>query len=152
MKIDDSNATIIMAASLAERTCQLISEGWVKGALRRGHDRVEKFCIHGAINLAMQEMFSNPEVHREVEDIVVAVIVDEARTKHAYKGGMGYGLPAAAFNDAKSTSHEDVVNVIKATSQRLWGLALEDQEAAPISWAAVDDESVEQYLHATITN
>lgn len=157
-----ADSTLALAAAVAERACDLIQEGWVKGRMSTSVDGVPvQFCVHGAIDLAMAEIFGSKRAGAEAEVIATAFIVDEAQTQYNFKGSWkSGGIPAAGFNDAASTKHQDVLNVMEAATERLWGLALEEEfpalkenkHWAPSQWAEVDvnSEDAQQFLYATL--
>lgn len=170
LTVDDT--VLGLAASVAGRACELLTDGWTKGKLYGGAGGVQEFCIHGAINLAIEEVFGpGTSVGRshidgtrmvtsgaaDVEAVAVAFIIDEAKAQHEYKGG-GMFLGAAGFNDAPERKHAEVLAVVDSASKRLWDLADEQQEAGsasgwtPSQWATADVESVvaQQYLNATL--
>ncbi len=170
LTVDDT--VLGLAASVAGRACELLADGWTKGKLYGGEGGVQEFCIHGALNLAIEEVFGpGTSVGRhhldgtrmvtsgasDVEAVAVAFIVDEAATQHAYKGG-GMFLGAAGFNDAPERKHEEVLAVVGNASKRLWDLSMEQQtEGAgsgwtPSKWADVDvnSEEAKQYLYASL--
>jgi hypothetical protein len=173
MSVDD--AFISLAASVVERTRELIADGWVKGSLTGGFSGVQEFCIHGAMGLALQEMFgetgdtgrvnvcggiaASARGYGEVEALATAFIVDEAANQYGFKGSWQHGgIAAAPFNDAATTKHQDVLNVLDGASKRLWEVGL-DMAGAPPSdawvpskWAEVDvqSEDAQQFLYATL--
>ncbi len=170
LTVDDT--VLGLAASVAGRACELLADGWVKGTLYAGEGGAESFCIHGALNLAIEEVFGpGTSIGRhhidgtrmvtsgasDVEAVAVAFIVDEAATQHQYKGG-GMFLGAAGFNDAPERKHEEVLKVVGNASKRLWDLSMEQQtEGAgsgwtPSKWASIDvePEVVNQYLYAPL--
>ena len=170
LTVDDT--VLGVAASVAGRACELLADGWVKGKLYDGPGGVSSFCIHGAINLAIEEVFgdgaSAGRSHidgtrmissgaSDVEAVAVAFIIDEAAAQHKYKGG-GMFLGAAAFNDAPERKHEEVLSVVGNASKRLWDLSMEQQTDGagsgwtPSKWAEVDvsTEEAKNYLYATL--
>jgi hypothetical protein len=158
MTVDD--AMISLAASVVERTHELIADGWVKGRMSDSVDGVPTaFCIHGALNLAMEEVFGNARGNEVVEVLAVAFICDEAKTQYNFQGSWKQGgIPAASFNDNAATKHEDVLSVLKSASKRLWEVGLDFAGAPstgdwkPSKWAEVDTQSEEaqQFLYATL--
>lgn len=158
-KMKAADSTLGLAAAVADRACELIQEGWVKGAM---HTKVDgapvQFCIHGAIDLAMEEIFGHKRLGAEAEVLATAFIVDEAQTQYGFKGSWKQGgIPAAGFNDVAERKHQDVLNVMGAAAERLWDLALERELAqdsgwTPSQWADVDvnSEDAQQFLHATL--
>ncbi len=170
LTVDDT--AIALAASIVDRTRELIADGWVKGKLNGGHGGVEEFCIHGAMGLALQELFGETgdtgrvnvcggiaAVNRgygDVEALATAFIVEEANSQYGYKGSWNHGgLAAAGFNDAPERKHEDVLNVLSSASKRLWDIGLETDTVdgwVPSKWAEVDVTSApaQQFLYATL--
>ena len=154
-----ADGTLGLAAAVTDRACELIKEGWVKG---RMHTKVDgapvQFCIHGALDLALEEIFGDKRLGAEAEVLATAFIVDEANTQYNYgRKVTGPGIPASSFNDASERKHEEVLNVLSAASQRLWDLSLEQTSAVdsgwePSKWADVDvnSEEAQQYLHASL--
>lgn len=158
MTVDD--ALINLAASVVDRTRELIADGWVKGKMSESVDGVPTaFCIHGALNLAMEEVFGHASGNATVEVLAVAFICDEAKSQYNFQGSWKQGgIPAASFNDNAATKHEDVLNVLGAASQRLWEVGLDFAAAPstsdwkPSKWADVDvqSEDAQQFLYATL--
>ena len=168
-------ATLAMAASIVDRAYDLIQDGWVQGRLYtsvEGSNATKEYCIHGAINLAIEEMFGNGQsvgrthvdgtrmLNRpasDINDVAVAFIIDEAVTHYNYKGG-GTFLGAAGFNDAPNRKLDDVLKVLSGASKRLWDLSLLNEASEDhfefSKWAdneIVDDQVALNYLYATIS-
>lgn len=163
MSVDD--AALTLAASVVERTRDLLQDGWVKGKLYEGVQGVEGFCIHGALNLAIEEVFGEGVAagrHHidgtrmvasgasDVEAIAVAFIVDEAATRYGYRNG-GMFLGAAAFNDAPERRLEEVLAVVGSAASRLWEVATDEMVATTPSYAEVDEETAQQFLYAQLS-
>jgi hypothetical protein len=55
MSID--SAICALAASIISRAHELMVGGYSKSQLNEGFGKVQKFCVHGAMNLAFIEMF-----------------------------------------------------------------------------------------------
>jgi len=118
---------------------------------------VQSFCIHGAIELSMEETFGQrdlrQDVQRDVEQVAVAFICDEA---FGSIKGSGAGIPAAAFNDAAERRHQEVIDVMERATSRLWSIALDPElSERPFEysqWADVDEAQATQYLHASLAN
>lgn len=155
-KLTADETVLGLAAAVTTRACELITDGWTKGKMRGGAGGVENFCIHGAVELAMHEVFATRNlkqlVQRDVEDVAVAFICDEAFG--SMKGHSG-GIPAAQFNDAGKRRHEEVTGVMERASERLWGLAVPSDETSTEAftyskWADVDEEQAKQYLYASL--
>lgn len=157
-----ADSTLGLAAAVTERACELIKDGWVKGRMSTSVDGAPvQFCIHGALDLALEEIFGQKRLGAEAEVLATAFIVDEAQTQYSFKGSWkNGGIPAAGFNDNAATKHQDVLTVMGAAAERLWGLALEEEFGAlrenphwtPSKWADVDVESedAKQLLYATL--
>ncbi len=144
LKVED--AILGLAASVAGRACELLSDGWVKGTWRSGEGGAETFCIHGAIDVALEEMFGNKQRNdsRYIEEIATAFIVDEAANQFNFTGKHC----AIGFNDASERKHEEVISVVAAASKRLWDLSIEQFSSSsetwtPSNWATADVASVE---------
>lgn len=160
MTVDD--AIINLAASVVDRTRELITDGWIKGHMSTSVDGAQTaFCIHGALNLALEEVFGAYQRGSDVEVLAVAFIVDEAKNQYGFKGSWQHGgIPAASFNDSPATKHEDVLNVLGAASKRLWsigmdwesGLSMDPSNWVPSKWAEADVQAPEaqQFLHASL--
>jgi len=162
-KIEDTALTL--AASVVDRARELLADGWAQGTLYEGRDGLpESFCIHGALNLAIEEVFgegtslgrSHIDGTRmvtsgaaDVEALAVALIVDEATNQFAYEGG-GMFLGAARFNDAADRKLDEVLSVVGRAAERLWDMALGHGEWTPSEWAQVDEATTEQFLRAGI--
>jgi hypothetical protein len=157
-----ADSTLGLAAAVTERACELIKDGWVKGRMHTAVDGAPvQFCIHGALDLALEEIFGQKTLGAEAEVLATAFIVDEAQTQYNFKGSWkNGGIPAAGFNDSAATKHQDVLSVMTAAAERLWGLALEQEFSslsenphwAPSKWADVDvqSEDAQQLLYATL--
>jgi hypothetical protein len=150
-----------LAAAITERACELIQDGWVKGRMKIEVDGAPvQFCIHGALNLAIKEIFGDRRLGAEAEVLAVAFIVDEAQSQYNFNGSWkDDGIPAAAFNDNPSTKHQDVLNIMSAAARRLWDLSLEQESAVGDSWqpsrwveADVESEEAKQFLYASLGN
>lgn len=167
MKMNVDDAALTLAASVVDRTCELLSDGWVKGKLYDGPNGVEQFCIHGALNLAIEEVFgAGTSIGRhhidgtrmltsgasDIEAIAVAFIVDEAATQYSYSGGHSLYLGAAGFNDAPERKLEDVLSVVGAAGKRLWSIAMDEETMGQVSWAPVDEEVAQQFMYASLAN
>lgn len=155
-KLQTDETILGLAASVTCRAHELIQDGWVKGRMSSGAGGAEKFCIHGAINLAMEEVFGRRDIsqniQRNVEDIAVAFICDEAfgRTKGHWSGG----IPAAVFNDAAARRHDEVLGVLDRAGQRLWAITMDTDSTEkivyPTQWAGVEETEAQQYLYASL--
>lgn len=170
ISVDDTVLTL--AASVVDRTRDLIQDGWVKGALNAGYKGAEEFCIHGAMGLALQEVFgytgdtgrvnvcggiaADNRGYGQVEAICTAFIVDEANSQFNFGGSFAIGnLSAAPFNDAAERKHEDVLSVLGAASKRIWDLTINPEPDFQFSqWADVDTqtEGAKQFLYASLGN
>lgn len=154
-KLTADETVLGLAAAVTSRACELIQDGWTKGKMRGGAGGVENFCIHGAIELAMEETFQARNlkqlVQRDVEDVAVAFICDEAFGKMQGHSG---GIPAAAFNDAAARKHAEVTGVLDRAAERLWSLAVDsDTELeSQLSWTQCEEneEQAKQYLYASL--
>jgi hypothetical protein len=153
-KLDNDDTVLGLAAAVTSRSCELITDGWTKGKMTGGTGGAAEFCIHGAINLAMEEIFGSQktQVQQSVEDIAVAFICDEAFGKMHSRSG---GIPAAAFNDAAARKHQEVLGVLGRAADRLWDLALGEETVSdytPSQWCEteVDAEEAKQYLYASL--
>lgn len=173
MSVDD--ALINIAASVVERTRDLIADGWVKGTLTAGFGGVQEFCIHGAMGLALQEVFgetgdtgrvnvcgglaATARGYGEVEALATAFIVEEAKNQYGFKGSWQHGgIAAAPFNDDPAVKHQDVLNVLESAASRLWTIGTDWESSShqswqPSQWADVDvsSEPAQQFLYATLT-
>ena len=163
-KMDVDDAAITLAASVVERTRDLLADGWVKGKLYDGVEGVEGFCIHGALNLAIEEVFGEGVAagrHHidgtrmvasgasDIEAIAVAFIVDEAATRYGYRGG-GMFLGAANFNDEPERKLEEVLEVVGSAAARLWEVAMDEMTAQAPSYVEVDEQAAQQFLYAQL--
>ncbi len=154
-KLKADEAILGLAASVTDRACELITDGWTKGRMRSGAGGVESFCIHGAIELAMEEVFGQrnvrSDVQRDVEDVACAFICDEAFTPG---GGKKVGHWAAGYNDAADRRHDEVTGVLDRAANRLWGLAVPDESSTESftysKYAEVDEEQAKQFLYASL--
>lgn len=167
MKITVEDTALTLAASVADRAYELLSDGWAQGTLYDGRNGLpEAFCVHGAINLAIEEVFgegtslgrSHIDGTRmvtsgasDVEALTVAFIVEEAASQFGYSGG-GMFLGAARFNDAPERKLNEVLAVVGAASKRLWDLALDNDGWEASRWAQVDEAAAQQFMQAGIAN
>lgn len=158
-KIDCDDATLALAASVVDRAHDLISEGWVKGKMSDGLE--SKFCIHGAVNLAIREIFGeggqySNHAARNVTELACMFIVDEAVGQPS-KGSLGAW--AAGWNDSAERTHEEVLKALDGAARRLWNLSVENEPVmseawAPSKWAETNiaSEPVQQFLFASLAN
>ncbi len=154
-KLTADDTILGLAASVCSRATELITEGWTKGKMRSGAGGVQSFCIHGAIELAMEEIFGardhRQEVQRDVEQVAVAFVCDEAFGEIRGRAG---GIPAAAFNDSSTRRHQEVIDVMSRATDRLWGVAFDvetTREPYQFSkWANVEETQAQQYMHQTL--
>jgi hypothetical protein len=159
-KLQNDEAVLGLAASVTSRACELIGDGWVKGQMRTMADGSPvSFCIHGAVELAMEEVFGiydkrQVQVQKDVEDVAVAFICDEAFNQRGTAMNFANGIPAAGYNDSSERKHEEVVGVLGRAAGRLWDLTVERESTSyvPSKWAEVDTESeqAQQYLYASL--
>lgn len=161
-KMKAADSTLGLAAAVTERACELIQEGWVKGRMNTTVEGAPvQFCIHGALDLALEEIFGQKNLGAEAEVLATAFIVDEAQAQYGFKGSWKQGgIPAAGFNDSAERKHQDVLSVMTAAAERLWGLSLEAEFSdlkenthwTPSKWADVDvhSEDAQQFLHASL--
>lgn len=149
--MDIGTATLAFAASCTDRAHDLIQDGWVKGAFATGFERVEQFCILGALDLALDEMDLQGTVRQDVRDIAILFIMDEA---FDITGKKQCSIPG--FNDASERKHDEVLEVLGNAAMRLWNLSVEQEDIGatwtPSKWADVDVASAEsqQYLNAVL--
>ena len=160
-KLTADETVLGLAAAVNDRATELITEGWTKGKMRGGSGGVQSFCIHGALNFALDELLPGREcdsVRAEVEQVAVAFICDEAF------GSMKQGgsIPAARFNDASERHHQEVIDVMERATQRLWSVTFDTasmpagQVATPTyefsQWAGVDEGEATKYLNVSLVN
>lgn len=147
--VDDQEATMALAASVVERAAELMEDGWCKGSLNRGEGEVQEFCVHGAMNLAFQEMYggqlecgiayvcgglaADRRGWGQVEAVATAILVDEANARYGYdpdawKRGM---MGVAPFNNDERRERTEVLAVLHGASERLWGMAMEGFRTEP---------------------
>lgn len=162
MSID--SATCALAASVIGRAKELMEDGYSKRSLNEGFKGVQKFCVHGAMNLAFIEMF--PERKEQcgrlfvcggfaateagygpIEAVATAILVDEATQRFSYdsnawKSGM---MGVAPLNDDPKRSKEDVLGILDGAERRLWALSLDGSDVE-VSWAQEAGEY--QFVHA----
>lgn len=172
MKLDAGEAVVALAASVVERTRELIEDGWVKGTLvTKGH---KEFCVHGAMNTALVEMFGREEEcgianvcggyaatrqgFGDIEAIATAFIVEAAADRYgadreAWRQGQ---FGAAPWNNEPQRKQEEVLAALDLASERLWTLS-GVQEAGTEgvrSWAPSDEdvqsEGGRQFLFASL--
>jgi hypothetical protein len=172
-KISVDDTVITLAASVVDRTRDLIQDGWVKGQLNAGFNGAETFCIHGAMGLALQEVFgytgdtgrvnvcggyaADNRGYGQVEAMATAFIVDEANAQFKYGGRFTAGnLAAAPFNDAPERKHGEVLSVLGQASKRLWNLSVcpDETEFQFSKWVDIDvqAEEAQQFLYAQLGN
>lgn len=156
-KLTADDTVLGLAAAVTDRACELITEGWTKGRMRSGAGGVQSFCIHGALELAMEETFGTRDlsqhVQKDVEQVAVAFICDEA---FGTIRGHGAGIPAAAYNDNPQRRHQEVIGVMERATQRLWSVTFDANDSMQpfqySKWADVDEAQASQYLHASLAN
>lgn len=154
-KLTASDTVLGLAAAVCGRATELITEGWTKGRMRTGAGAVQSFCIHGAIELAMEETFGarnlNQDVQRDVEQVTVAFICDQAFGSLARATS---GIPAAAYNDASERRHQEVIDVMEGATSRLWSVTFDTEVSNSTfeysRWADVEEAQAHQYLHASL--
>lgn len=146
-KISVDNATVALAAAVITRAHELMEDGYSKSQLNEGFKKVQKFCVHGAMNLAFIEMF--PERKEQcgrlfvcggfaateagygpIEAVATAILVDEANKRfgydvNAWKSGM---MGVAPLNDDPKRSQDDVLGILEGASARLWDMSFEGTE------------------------
>lgn len=152
-KLKADEAVLGLAAAVTGRACELIQDGWTKGKMRGGEGGVESFCVHGAVELAMEEIFGIYDrrqlVQQDVEDVAVAFLCDEAF------GQMQSGrIPVASFNDAASRKHSEVIGVMSRAADRLWDLSSDSEPTqwTPSKWSTEDleKEEVKNFLYGSL--
>lgn len=151
MNVQD--ATLAMAASVIERSRDLIDEGWVKGTFYQytsggGIKAPKTFCILGALELAAMELFEGGAFHKEVAGDVLDVaryfILDEIAS-------LGGGGSIPGFNDAGSRTHEQVLSVLDKSASRLWNLSIDHGELGGIDLTRYVDVEPEEDAQAFLS-
>jgi len=151
-KFDVSDATLALAASVVDRTHDLIADGWVKRRLFTLVDGVKcEFCILGAIDQAMSEIHEIGQC-KGIHDLVTMFILDEAVSQHQYQCGK-YGGSIPDFNNASNRTHEQVLSVLIGAASRLWDLSVVNEKFEFSKWAdqGVNDEATKAYLDLVLT-
>ena len=142
MSID--SATCALAATIVGRAHELMQEGYSKKALNEGARGVQKFCVHGAMNMAFIEMFPDRKEqcgrlfvcggyaaseagYGPIEAVATAILVDEAVQRFSYdpsawKAGM---MGVAPLNDDPHRTQDDVLGILEGAERRLWDMSLE---------------------------
>lgn len=166
-RIDVADATIALAAQAVTRTGELLETGWGQHLL---NDGVEKFCIQGALMLAINEMIGDDgqcsrvyvcqgndaqkRGYGDIEAIATAFIVQAAADHYKYdrdawKAGR---LGGAEFNDAADRTQEQVLHVISVAAKRLWDVynGTEATKTGTISWADDVDETFKQSVMVSV--
>jgi hypothetical protein len=156
-KLTADDTVLGLAAAVCDRATELLTDGWTKGAMSRSSGGAPvAFCIHGAIELAMEETFGvrdlRQAVQQDVEQVAVAFICDEA---FGTIKGKGAGIPAAAFNDASERRHQEVIDVMSRATTRLWGVtfdtAVTQEKPFEFSqWADLEEAQAKQFLYQTL--
>lgn len=168
-RLEAGEAVIALAASVVGRTRELIEDGWIKGELvTKGYG---KFCIHGAMNLALVEMFGRKEEcgianvcggyaatrqgFGDIEALATAFIVEAAADRYSYdRDAWRNGrLGAAPWNNEPERRQEDVLGVLDTAADRLWALSGVTAETEHRSWAPAEDiqsEGAQQFLFAAL--
>lgn len=161
-KMNSDETTMAIAASVATRAHELISEGWVQDTLATDH--MDGFCIHGAIYCALEEVFGTlagkthvdgmrmlePGPAKNVEAVVTAFVVDEATEQFGYKPIHSTFDGAARFNDDKNRKLEDVLSVMGAAADRLWNVVTDESAKGwvPSKWQEEEKvEEIQQFLY-----
>ena len=107
--------------AVIERMLDLLSdeEHWVKGAVHRREDGVDKYCLIGAQERALQDLTlggiqDDPVVEQQRQRVIVAI---KAFMNEALKETGHGSMPG--FNDSASTEFEDVRLWLKGMLGRL---------------------------------
>lgn len=151
--ISVENASYALAASIVDRSHDLIEDGWVKGRLSTSiGGALRRFCILGAMQLAVEEVFGTDRYASvQAYDLAQAFILDEAANQYNYRSS---SIPG--FNDPANRTHDQVLSVLKSAAQRLWDLSLEVEDiggAVDLSryiTEEVDTEHAKVYLNAVL--
>ena len=171
-KMTLDSAGLAIAASAVDRAHELMADGQDKSRLNSGFKGVQKFCVHGAMNLAFQEMFplANEQCGRvnvcggfasteagygEAEAIATAILVQVANERFGYddKAWRSGAMGVAPLNDDPARSAEDVLGILKEASIRLWAMSMEfdaprSVEVRRFSWADEPSEGAQQAVYA----
>ncbi len=134
---------LVLAAGIAERSCDLISDGWIKGRFYDDKKLPQRFCILGAIELATEELMegASTDAKRIVKDVVESFVSVEVQSRIIH-----------AFNDTR-TNQEDVVGALRAAADSLWTVATEtpEEEVDMTKYVVKSkDEPQYQYLYNTL--
>lgn len=157
-KLTVDDVVLGLAAAVTNRACELITDGWTKGAMmRKAGGAPVSFCIHGALELAMEETFGyrdlRQDVQRDVEQVAVSFICDEA---FGGRNQFVNGIPAAQYNDASERKHSEVIGVMERATKRLWDISFDTTTSGHgfeySKWASVDESVASQYLNASLVN
>jgi len=154
-KFDVSDATLALAASVVDRTHDLIADGWVKGRMFTTVDGAKhEFCILGAIEQAVSEIteIAQRSRRKDIYDLATMFILDEAVSQHQYQCGK-YGGSIPDFNNASNRTHEQVLSVLIGAASRLWDLSVVNEKFEFSKWAdqGVNDEATKAYLDLVLT-
>jgi hypothetical protein len=171
-KMTLDGATLAIAASVVDRSLELMLDGQSKSSLNAGFKGVQKFCVHGAMNLAFQEMFpeygekcgrvnvcggyaSSETGYGQAEAIATSVLVQVANERFGYddKAWRSGAMGVAPLNDDPQRSADDVTGILEETSRRLWAMSLEYDvprtvEVRSFSWADEPAEGAQQAVYA----
>lgn len=161
-KLDVSDATLALAASVVDRTHDLIADGWVKGRMFSTVEGVKhEFCILGAIDQAMSEIteIAQRGRHKDIHDLATMFILDEAVNQYQYQsyGGKYSAGSIPGFNDAGNRTQDQVLNVLTGAAGRLWDLSVVNEQVVEkfefSKWAdqGVNDEAAKAYLDLVLT-
>ena len=162
-EIDVQTAELQFAITALRRTHELIEDGWLQGGLADGKrsSKVENFCVHGALHLALSEIFPNVKGEFQrvavcagataqesgfgaAEAIATAMMVEEAADVFGYDRNMWREnmMGMASFNDAADRTKEQVLSVIDGAITRLVRMSYgEDDEAS--SYTEVYEEPIQ---------
>lgn len=152
MTVDDS--ILICAASVVDRARELLDDGWVQGRWFTSVEGVKvKFCIHGALDMALDELAANSTMSRAyrsaVEDFAVFFICDEV-----FGGKTKENHVAMGWNDAPGRKQVEVSEMMGRVGKRLWNISLDLDEKFEFSkWADVDyqgNDRAQQFLYQTL--
>lgn len=149
---DIEDATLALAAGVADRVHDLIQDGWVKGRFyTKTGGAPHRFCILGAIDLALEEFFQKRTCvgSTHVGEIVRAFISDEALTRYGSWGSI------PGFNDASERKLEEVLAVVAGAARRLWDLSVQNEDVGAgvdlTRYATEQEEGpARAYLHAVL--
>lgn len=127
-----------LAASVVGRTAELIDDGWMKGKFYDNPVAPARFCVLGAIEVAVDELKLPASVAGKIREIACSAIVEEITGKK----GDAWNIPE--FNDAGERTLDEVLGVLGRAEQRLWSIAMHEEQVDLSAYQNIGTQAIEQ--------